>query len=108
MSALLEKMRRARETRVEVADFAFIVRRPTPVEMADMSRTRDFTSAVVGWEKVREMDIVPGGDPHPLTFDADACAEWLRDRPDLYGPVIDRVMEAFKAHVAALEEAQKN
>lgn len=108
MSALADKIRRARETRVEVADFTFIVRRPTPVEMMDLGRDRNFTRCVVGWDKVREMDLIPGGDPHPLTFDAEACTEWLNDRPDLLSPVVEAVIGAYQSHVASLESAAKN
>lgn len=108
MSALADKIRRARESRVEVADFAFVIRRPTPVEMSSLSLSRDFAGCVVGWDKVREMDLIPGGDPHPLAFDPDACREWLHDRPDLYGPVVEAVISAYQAHVEALETAAKN
>lgn len=108
MSALADKIRRARESRVEVGDLVFIIRRPTPVDMMDLGITRDFARCVVGWDKVREMDLLPGGDPHPAPFDAEACREWLRDRPDLYGPVVEKVLAAYQAHVDALEAAAKN
>lgn len=109
MSALLEKMRRAREQRVDVGEYGFIVRRPTPADMLEArAQGGDFARFVTGWDGVREMDLIPGGDPHPLPFDADACREWLRDRPDLFEPVISSLLESFSAHMRSLEAAEKN
>lgn len=111
MSALAEKMRKARESRVEVGGHVFVVRRPTDVEMMGFAKSRnptDLIRFVVGWDKVREIDLLPGGDPHPAPFDSDACTEWLSDRSDLLGPVVDAVIESYQAHKARLEESAKN
>lgn len=109
MSALLDKMRRAREQRVDVGGFSFTIRRPTPTDMLEArAQGGDFARFVVGWSGVREIDLFEGGDPHPLEFDADACREWLRDRPDLFEPVIGKILDAFSAHMKALEAAEKN
>lgn len=111
MSALADKIRRSREQRVELGGFVFVVRRPTDVDMAQLYRSRqptDFLRFVVGWEKVREMDLIPGGDPHPAPFDADACTEWLQDRGDLLTPLIERIGEIYQEHKARLEAAEKN
>jgi len=111
MSALAEKIRRARESRVPVGDFFFVIRRPTEIEMIDFSKSRntvDLIRFVVGWEKVKELDLIPGGDGHPAPFDAEACLEWLKDRSDLLVPVVNAVIEAYQAHQASLEAAAKN
>ena len=112
MSALLQKLLKAREKRVTLGKFVFVVRRPTPLEHEEKLRkgdvARGILSFVVGWENVTEGDIVPGGDPHPLAFDAAACAEWLADRPDLFEPIARAVVDAFGAHVRELESALKN
>jgi hypothetical protein len=110
MAALLDKIRKARETRVEVGGYTFTVRRPTDVEMIGL-RGRGIGSLlpfVVGWDGVRELDIINGGDPHPLAFDADVCAEWLSDRADLFGPLVKAVQEAYDRHAGELEAAAKN
>ena len=65
-------------------------------------------SLVVGWEGVKELDLVKGGDPHPLPFDAEACAEWLADRPDLFAEIADAVVKGFEAHIKRLDDALKN
>lgn len=110
MSALVEKIRRAREMRVETGGFAFTVRRPTDIEMMELrgggsiARLLPF---VTGWDGVKEADLIAGGDPHPLPFDAAACAEWLSDRPDLLEPIVERIMDSYKAHADTLAATQK-
>ena len=107
---LAEKIRKSREERVEAGGHLFIVRRPTDLEMmtlrgnGSLDRMLPF---VVGWENVREIDILPGGDPHPLAFDAEACAEWLSDRPDLLEVVVEKIMAAYRRHAGELKAAKK-
>lgn len=111
MSALSEKIRKAREIRVSAGGFTFVARRPTDLEMLALRGTgapERILPFVIGWEGVKELDLIAGGDPHPLAFDADACAEWLADRPDLFGPVVDGIIGAYQAHATALEDAAKN
>ena len=111
MSALSEKIRKAREKNVEVGGYVFTIRRPTDIDMLDFSKTRkpeDLVRFVVGWENVKEIDLIPGGDGHPTKFDADACAEWLADRSDLFVPVINAVIDAYHTHKAEIEAAEKN
>lgn len=111
MSALVEKLRRARETRVEIGDFVFTVRRPTDLEWVTLQGAGPggrILPFVVGWEGVREMDLIPGGDPHPLAFDPAVCAEWLADRPDLFEAVANALIEAYRSHAAAREDTLKN
>lgn len=111
MSTLVEKMRKAREKRLEAGGYVFIIRRPTELEMLLLGQNRTPTSPlrfVVGWEGVKELDLIPGGDPHPAEFDSEACIEWLSDRPDLYVPVSEAVIGAYTEHKAAMEAAEKN
>jgi hypothetical protein len=111
--SLADKMRKARESVVTVGEYKFTVRRPTDVEANALRAdgrlsVAAFIPFVVGWDGVREMDMLPGGDPHPLAFDADACKEWLADRPDLLTPISNAIMDAYLAHVAALKDVAKN
>lgn len=111
MSALAEKIRKARESNVEAGGFVFTIRRPTDMEMLAFSRSRrmeDLVRHVVGWDKVREMDLIPGGDPHPLPFDAEACSEWLLDRSDLLAPLVEKILAAYEAHKKKQDDAVKN
>ena len=110
MATLVEKLRKAREQQVTVGVFTFTVRRPTDIEAmgfndATLLRMIDF---VVGWDGVNEIDVLPGGNPQPLKFDAAVAREWLADRPDLLLPLSDAIVNLYRAHAAALEDAKKN
>ncbi len=111
MSALLDKLRRAREFKVEAGGFTFTLLRPTDVEWLEMSSqntARAILPFVIGWEGVKELDLIPGGDPHPLPFDRDACGEWLTDRIDLLPALIEAFVKAYEAHLGARADAAKN
>ena len=111
MSALLDKIKRAREFRVEAAGYTFTVRRPTDVEwmeIAGQSTARAVLPFVVGWEGVKELDLIPGGDPHPLAFDSAACQEWLADRIDILPILLDAFVKSYEAHLQARGDAAKN
>lgn len=111
MSALADKIRKARESVVPVGGFDFTIRRPTDMDMLEFNKAREpsgLVKFVVGWDKVKELDLIPGGDGHPAPFDADACAEWLSDRADLFVPLVNAIVESFQAHKSRLEEAEKN
>jgi len=111
--ALVDKLRRAREFQVETGGFTFTLRRPTDVEWLELvesgkSTARTVLAYIVGWEGVKEIDLIPGGDPHPLPFDAVACADWISDRIDLLPPLLDGFMKSYESHLAARADAQKN
>lgn len=109
--ALIEKIRAARETLVEIGGFEFIIRRPTELEMIELQgepRGRGALRHVIGWGKVKESDLLPSGGPDLLEFDADVCTEWLTDRLDLLSPVVDAVFGSFKQHADQREAAAKN
>ena len=112
MSALSEKILKSRESQVVIGRHTFVVRRPTALEYEAKIRKGDAAQAilafVVGWSGVVESDLFPGGDPHPAPFDAESCAEWLSDRPDLYSAVAQAVVDSFSAYVAKLDDAAKN
>lgn len=108
---LVEKLRKAREQQVTVGGFTFTVRRPTDIEalaLRGASGVAALLPFVVGWSGVKEIDVLPGGNPVELPYDAATAAEWLADRPDLLEPLVKAIMDAYRAHVAALEGAAKN
>lgn len=107
-SITLERYKRAGRSQVAVGRFTFHVQRPTPYEMLrareDGGFGLDFVAAhVVGWEGVKESDLIPSGDPEPLEFDAALFAAWMEDEPDLWGPI----SEALKKSYADYEEARE-
>lgn len=109
--SLIDKIRKSREQRVDVGGYTFTVRRPTDIEamaLRNAGGIADLLPFVVGWEGVKEIDLVPGGNAVPVAFDPVVAAEWLADRPDLLQPLVEAIMESYRAHVAALEGAAKN
>lgn len=114
MSALIEKIRRARESQVEVGGLEFTVRRPTDLEMLAMTTGPVITQGdimtkfVVGWGKVKELDLFSGGTGELVPFSQELFAEFIADRPDLWTPLSNAVVDKYKAHEKAKEETAKN
>ena len=109
--SLAEKIRKAREQEVEAAGFFFLVRRPTDVEMMELRGSRIARAIlpyIIGWEGVTEISILGNGSPHPVEFDADACAEWLQDRIDILALLTQAIFDAYQAHSEKTEQAVKN
>lgn len=109
--SLIEKIRKARESVVEVNGRKFTIRRPTEAEQAAMysgqaSRLTLVHHAVVGWD-LQEIDLVPGGSPIALPFDAALWVEYVDDRSELWQPLADAVRAAINAHNEEVERAVK-
>lgn len=110
-SVLIQKLRAAREQKVPVGGYTFTVRRPTDIEMVALSGADSMARLlpyVIGWEGVKEIDIISGGDPRPVEFDADVCAEWMSDRPDLFGPLVDAILASYGKHAEQIKASVKN
>ena len=108
--SLIDKIRKARHVTVESGGYAFTCRRPTDLEAMHLGQAKaeDLLDYVVGWKGVKEIDLVPGGTSIEVPFDAALCREWLADRPDMWGPIAQAVIEAYNRHAAELEERTKN
>lgn len=108
---LADKIRKAREFRLEVDGYVFILSRPSELDWYEKiigsGSTARFLPFVVGWENVTEGDLIAGGTPHPLPFDAAVCAEWLSDRSDIYGQVIGALNNAFQKHTLERDDLKK-
>ena len=101
----LEKYRRAGQTRKEVGGFVFVLQRPTQAEVygrAERKVDAEFVAQhVADWQNVREIDLLPGGDPEPVAFDVALCAAWLADRADLWPELATALVESFTAYEEA-------
>ena len=107
---LLDKMRKAREKRVEVDGHAFTILRPTDadaVAMAGRPPLEFVERFVVGWD-MTELDLVPGGMAEPVAFDADVWIAWVRDHPEVWDALGMAILDAYESHVKAREAAAKN
>jgi hypothetical protein len=108
----VESIQRSRQTRVEACGFTFIVRRPTLRERDEL-RTKvthqcDILEMfVLGWEGVKNIDLVPGGDGAPAEFSKELFAEWIQDQEELWTPLVDAIVAEFNAYQERLKAAEK-
>lgn len=110
--ALIEKIRKARETQVTVGGHTYTVRRPTDehamrLHAEGANKFEVARQCAVGWD-FGEIDLIPGGGPDPVPFSAGLWAEYLADHSDLWSPLAEAAMNAYRAHAGTLEEAAKN
>lgn len=110
---LVARMRRQREVRIPVGKFTFIARRPTDVEALEL-HAKESTLAemarrfVTGWENVVEDDVAGGGGTTVVAFAPQIWDEWCADRPDLWGPIANRVLEVYELHAKEVQAAAGN
>lgn len=110
-NVLIEKIREARKSSVELEGFVFKYRRPTDEEAASMGSMtfidvcRQF---VIGWDKVKELDVAPGGGPEPVPFSQELWAEWLADMPELWQPLSKAILDSYRAYAKKRDTDAKN
>lgn len=107
---LIDKRRAAREFTVDAGGRSWTLRRPTAYERIGLAGLTPFEILcrfVVGWN-LTSLDLVAGGDGHPLPFDAELAADYLAEQPELWQPLTQALADAINAHDAALEAAAKN
>lgn len=106
----LARFQKGRESVVESGSFKFTIRRPTQLEVIRLMSAGGNLSIetaatyVVGWEGVNEIDLLPGGDPEPVEFDAELFQAWVADKPDLWGLIVQGVIDACRRYEEALAE----
>lgn len=108
--SLVDKIRKARETGVEVEGFRFTIRRPTDQEAINLKGMTFIEVAqrfVVDWSGVKEMNLFPGGDGAEVKFDAELWKEWCADHPDFWGPISTAVFESYQDHCKARDDTKK-
>lgn len=111
--SLIERLRRARQSTTGSGGRTFTIRRPTDLEMQEMAGKIDqrllLVRFVVDWGVMSEIDLgIPGGGPDPVPFDADLWAEWIADHPEHWDEITTAVIQGYRSHKAAMEEAAKN
>ncbi len=110
---LLERLKESRQSKISAGAFEFSIRRPTDMEAITMQYTSNQDAVlgvmrfVYGWEGVTEADIVEGGTGEAVPFDAVLFCEWIQDRPELWGALIDGVLDTYTQHREAQETEGK-
>lgn len=120
--ALIEKLLRARETKVTVDGKTYTIRRPTELEaekfdaltggdpgMTNMAQKCAMAQQfVVDWD-LTEIDLgIPGGNPERVPFDADLWTAYVADRRDLWVPLSNQIRAQYKKHADERGESEKN
>lgn len=108
--SLIDKLRKSREFQVPAGSHTFTVRRPTDADVALLRSPAplDFVNRfVIGWD-LKELDVIPGGGPDAVAFDALLWSEWVADRPQLWEPLAEAILGAYKTHAEAREVDAKN
>lgn len=109
MSTLREKFEAARRQLLPLGTHSVTIRRPTDWEICALQRPGSVadiawaSSFVVDWS-LQESDLLPGGDPVPAPYDAYVFVEWIKDHPDLWSPLVDGVIRAYRQHRAAEDD----
>lgn len=104
-----ERMAAARQSNLPVGRHNLTITRPSPWDVltaqAEGLRLDIEWAAgyVVGWD-LTEADLVPGGDPEPVAFNASAFRMWIKDEPNLWKPLVDGIKDAYQQHEKALAE----
>lgn len=107
--SLIDKLRSSRRTPLTIGAYTFQISRPTDLEMAllgDKTTEHIFKKYVVDWN-VKEIDIIPGGSPVVVPFDADLFYDWVSDHPDLWNPISDAIINSYKLHIEHREGSEK-
>lgn len=112
MISRVDRLLRGREVGVEADGKFFTIRRPTDEEALQFSNenvtmislVKRFT---VGWE-LAEIDILPGGGPEKVPFDAILFGEWVADQPTIWEPLGTAILSAYQAYRDKRETAAKN
>lgn len=112
MTDLIEKIKQARQCRVDCDGHTFIVRRPTHLEAAHLHTAKPDQSEflkqfVIDWENMAERDLIAGGSDETVEFDTDLFLEWVVDRPGMWQPLISAILETYRAHERELSESAK-
>lgn len=110
MSALSDRIRRARESQVEAGGFVFTIIRPTHADRETLSGIRqvEFVARfTTGWN-LKEIDLVPGGSPVDALFDTEALREWVADQPEILEALVKAIVDAFHAYAQKKDTAEKN
>jgi hypothetical protein len=113
MSSLVEKIRQSRRVEIPVGKIKFFGRRPSVAEFYQMfvDRTQDVEVVkkfIDGWEGVRGNDLFDGAGTEIIPFDQDFFNEAIVDKPEIWKPIVEKLIEVTKAHIKADEDNEKN
>jgi len=114
---LARSMLRRRQKAVVAAGIKWLVQRPTAYDLLKLREsTKDQTEQgmefilrnVVGWEGVKESDILPGESDTSVDFSEIIAKVYLEDHPEAWGILNDAIWDLVNAHGAKVDAISKN
>jgi hypothetical protein len=110
MASLIDKIRAARQSVVEIDNISYTISRPTDMDVLTWQGKTDgdiLRKFVINWSGVNEIDLIPGGSPTPVQFETELFIESIADKPDHVALLAKAIVDSYKAHIEAREQAQK-
>ena len=101
--SIIEKIRKARESTVEVDGHTFSYRRPTDIQAQGMSydslqdAVKDVAGFYFDWD-MTELDLIPGGTGESVPFDSELFWEWVQDNPKYWEKLVKAVLDSYKEY----------
>ncbi len=118
--SLIERIKKARESQVEVDGVRFTIRRPAEQEaihelfekpsdseqiLLKVSAEQLLSRYVVDWSGIDEADLIPGGSPVPVPFSTELFILWAKDHLKVWNQLSQAIIEAYFSYMAAKDEA---
>lgn len=100
---LLEKLRKSRQTNVDVGGYAFTLRRLNDFDLGQVAQNGEaikiidiLKKCVVDWPGMTELKLdIPGGSDTAVAFDTNLFIEWVADRREVYAPLRDMIWKHY-------------
>ena len=112
MNRLLDKIRKARESKLKIGSITYKVMRPTDLDTIDMrfENTREavlgVSKFVVDWD-AKEVDLFPGGSGSNAEFDTEVFVEYIKDHPESWAPLIEGIRDLYSRYNEQRKEREK-
>lgn len=110
MSSLAEKIKQSRQRQIEVGGFSFLIIRPTDLQINELTDYRQSTIMshfVIGWDDVKESDLIEGGSADKVAFSSDLFMAWVGDKPDLWRGITEAISSDYNSRKKQLEDGGK-
>jgi hypothetical protein len=109
--ALIEKLKKSRQTQIQAAGFDFTVRRFNDFDLAEILQDGKninpktvLEACVVDWPGMTELRLgIPGGTSESVPFDMPLFIEWVAEQPDVYRTLRDEIWKAYSERKGLVE-----
>jgi hypothetical protein len=109
MQKLLEKLKKSRQTDIQVGGYTFTIQRLNDFDLGEIIEIGKINprslckKCVVGWS-LTELDLVPGGDPIPAAFDQELFIAWVAEKNDIWTALYEHIWSDYRQRNGLLED----